>query len=163
VPEAVLAFSPLKAEERPIYLRRMSGFGIAATRVAFIPAPSDEAEGRARYRLVDAVLDTLPYTGGDTTAVALDVGVPVVTRVGERHAERVSYSLLAHLGVTDTVAHTDEDYVAIACRLARDAPWRKGIASAIGDRMKTAAMADPVRYARSLEAAYRRALADKAA
>jgi protein O-GlcNAc transferase len=163
VPEAVLAFSPLKAEEKPIYLRRLSGFGIPAERVAFIPAPRDEADGRARYRLVDAVLDTLPYTGGDTTAVALDMGVPVVTRVGERHAERMSYSLLAHLGVTDTVAHTDEDYVAIACRLARDAPWRRGIASTISDRMATAAIADPVRYARNLEAAYRRALAAKAA
>ncbi len=163
VPEAVLAFSPLKADEKPIYLRRLSGFGIPATRAAFIPTPRDEAQGRARYRLVDAVLDTLPYTGGDTTAVALDMGVPVVTRVGERHAERVSYSLLAHLGVTDTVAHTDEDYVAIACRLACDAPWRRGIASAITDRMATAAMADPVRYARSLETAYHRALAAKAA
>ena len=163
VPEAVLAFSPLKADEKPMYLRRLSGFGIPATRVAFIPAPRDEAEGRARYRWVDAVLDTLPYTGGDTTAAALDMGVPVVTRVGERHAERVSYSLLAHLGVTDTVAHTDEDYVAIACRLARDATWRRGIAAAISERIATAAMADPVRYARSLEAAYRRALVAKAA
>jgi predicted O-linked N-acetylglucosamine transferase (SPINDLY family) len=163
VPEAVLAFSPLNADEKPIYLRRVSGFGIPTTRVAFIPTPRGEAVGRARYRLVDAVLDTLPYTGGDTTAVALDMGLPVVTRVGERHAERMSYSLLAHLGVTDTVAHSDEDYVAIACRLARDAPWRRDIASAISDRMATAAIADPVRYARSLETGYRRALAAQAA
>ena len=64
------------------------------------------------------MLDTLPYTGGDTTAAALDMGVPVVTRVGERAAERMTWSLLAHLGVTDTAAATDADYVAIACRLA---------------------------------------------
>jgi predicted O-linked N-acetylglucosamine transferase (SPINDLY family) len=112
--------------------------------------------------LLDAVLDTLPYTGGDTTAAALDMGVPVVTRVGERHAERVSYSLLAHLGVTDTVARNDDEYVAIACRLAEDAAWRAVIAARIVDRLPDSGLADARRYARSLEAAYERALTAKA-
>jgi protein O-GlcNAc transferase len=163
LPGAVLAFSPLKTEERPLLLQRLAAFGVPASRVVFVPAPRNDEEGRARYRLVDAVLDTLPYTGGDTTAAALDMGVPVVTRVGERHAERVGYSLLAHLGVTDTVAHSDDDYVAIACRLAQDAGWRQKVASSIIARLATSGVADPVRHARSLEAAYRRALVAKAA
>lgn len=162
VPEALLALSPLKDVERPIYLRRLAGFGIALERIVFIPASDNAAADRTRYRLLDAVLDTLPYTGGDTTAAALDMGVPVVTRVGLRHAERVSYSLLVHLGVTDTAAQSDDDYVAIACRLAREPAWRKCVGEAISARLPSSGLADANRYAKSLEAAYERALAPAA-
>ena len=161
VPGALLAFSPIKDAERPIYLRRVAGFGIPEERVAFIPMAQDDAVARSRYRLVDVVLDTLPYTGGDTTAAALDMGVPVVTRVGVRHAERVSYSLLSHLGVTETVAHSDDEYVAIACRLAEDPAWRAGVAEAIAVKLPGSGLADAKRYARSLEHAYEHALAAK--
>ena len=50
--------------------------------MTFIPRAADDAGDRARYRLIDVVLDTMPYSGGDTTAAALEMGVPVVTRVG---------------------------------------------------------------------------------
>lgn len=159
VPGSVLAFSPHKESARPLFLRRLASFGIDASRVAFVPWTLDEAQDRARYSLVDVVLDTLPYTGGDTTAAALDRGVPVVTRVGERAAERMTYSLLAHLGVTDTVAESDEDYVAIACRLAGDPSWRAGVAAAITAKLPCSGLADLERYARSLEDAYERAVA----
>jgi len=158
---AMLALSPLSDAERPIYLRRLAGFGIPAERIVFIPMAQDDAVARTRYRLVDIVLDTLPYTGGDTTAAALDMSVPVVTRVGERHAERVSYSLLAHLGVTETVARSDEEYVEIACRLAEDRAWRERVAAAIPAKFPDCGLADPARYAKSLERAYERALAAK--
>ena len=89
------------------------------------------------------------------------MAVPVVTRVGERAAERMTYSLLAHLGVTDTVAGTDDEYVAIACRLAQDRAWRASIASAIAAKLPRSGLADLDRYARALEAAYERAVALK--
>jgi predicted O-linked N-acetylglucosamine transferase (SPINDLY family) len=128
----------------------------------FIPTAQDDARDRTRYHLLDVVLDTMPYTGGDTTAAALDMGVPVVTRVGERQAERVSYSLLAHLGVTDTVARNDDEYVAIACRLAQDRAWCATIAATIVAKLPDSGLADARRYARNLESAYERALRAKA-
>jgi protein O-GlcNAc transferase len=161
LPQALLAFSPGNVSEHSLYRRRVAGFGIDPGRVLFIPRAADEAGDRARYSLVDVVLDTMPYTGGDTTAAALDMGVPVVTCAGERHAERMSLSLLSHLGITDTVAHSDADYVAMACRLADDAAWRAEIAARIADRFPRSAMTDMRRYARCLEDAYARALAIK--
>ena len=158
---ALLAFSPLNESERPAYTRRLAGMGIAPERMVFVPATRYYARDRTRYGVIDIVLDTLPYTGGDTTAVALDMAVPVVTRVGERHAERMSYSLLAHLGVTDTVAASDDEYVAIACRLADDRAWRQQISTAIRVRLPQSGLADMARYTRSLETAYGRALALK--
>jgi predicted O-linked N-acetylglucosamine transferase (SPINDLY family) len=89
------------------------------------------------------------------------MGVPVVTRVGERQAERMTYSLLAHLGVTTTVAHSDGDYVAIACRLAVDRPWRDAVAAEMVAALPGSCLADAGRYTRSLENAYERALAIK--
>jgi protein O-GlcNAc transferase len=159
VPGSVLAFSPHRDADRALYLRRLASFGIGHDRVAFVPWTMADATDRARYRIVDIVLDTMPYTGGDTTAAALDMGVPVVTRVGERAAERMSWSLLAHLGVTDTAAQTDTEYIAIACRLADDAGWRTAVASAIASRLPQSGLADSDRYTRALEAVYERALA----
>jgi predicted O-linked N-acetylglucosamine transferase (SPINDLY family) len=158
VPLGVLAFSPHRARERPLYVRRLESFGIPRERIVFIPCTRNDAHDRARYRLIDVVLDTMPYTGGDTTAAALDMHVPVVTRVGERAAERMTWSLLAHLGVTETAARTDEEYVAIACRLGTDAIWRASIAAAIAEKLPRSGLADFDGYTRALEAAYARAL-----
>jgi len=154
-----LAFSPFKENERPMLLRRLASAGIAAERVVFLPATWDEAKDRTRYAVVDIVLDTLPYTGGDTTAAALDMGIPVVTRCGDRHAERMTFSILAHLGVTSTVAHTDADYVAIACRLAFEPAWRAEVATTIRQHLAASPLADPAHYTRCLEDALRRAVA----
>ena len=71
----------------------------------------------------------------------------------------MSLSLLSHLGVTDTVAHGDAEYVAIACRLADDAAWRLGVAAKIVDRFQRSDLSDTRRYAACLEDAYARALA----
>ena len=84
--------------------------------------------------------------------------VPVVTRVGERAAERMTWSLLAHLGVTDTVARTDAEYVEIACRLARDASWRAAVRAAIAERLPSSGLADFDAYTRALESALERAV-----
>ncbi|HEY2864794.1 MAG TPA: tetratricopeptide repeat protein [Casimicrobiaceae bacterium] len=159
VPGSVLAFSPQRQTPPVLYRRRLESFGIAPERVVFIPWAIDDAIDRARYRLIDVVLDTLPYTGGDTTTAAIDMGVPVVTRVGERQAERIGYSILTHLGVDATIAHADDDYVAIACRLARDRAWRDSIAADIIAALPRSGLADFDRYTRSLENAYERALA----
>ncbi|HKW81780.1 MAG TPA: tetratricopeptide repeat protein [Casimicrobiaceae bacterium] len=158
IPGSVLAFSPRNEAQQPLYRRRLESFGIAAERIVFIAWTRDDAEDRARYRLVDVVLDTLPYTGGDTTAAALDMGVPVVTRVGERAAERMGYSILRHLGVTATIARDDDEYVAIACRLARDRAWCQAISAEILAALPRSGLADIDRYTRDLEAAYLRAL-----
>lgn len=159
VPGSVLAFSPVNDDERAAIARRTCGFGIPPDRIAFVPyRKGDDAANRARYALVDVVLDTMPYSGGDTTAAALDAGVPVVARVGARHAERVSYSILVHLGVVQTIAHTDDGYVELAARLAGDGAFRAEVRASVARAMNDPAATDPVRYARALEDAYLRAL-----
>ncbi len=162
VPEAALAFSPPSDDDRLAIERRVTGLGLPADRLIWIPyRHGDDPFNRGRYAAVDIALDTMPCTGGDTTAAALDAGVPVVTRVGARHAERMSYSILMHLSLTQTIAQTDDGYVDLAVRLARDAAFRGDVRAAVSAAMADPAVTDPVRYARALEDAYARGLSPK--
>ncbi|HEY7786916.1 MAG TPA: hypothetical protein VIF33_00225, partial [Casimicrobiaceae bacterium] len=162
VPNAVLAFSPVHPALRSVFQRIAAVAGIDARRVVFVPQGHDDAENQARYRLIDFVLDPVPYGGVNGTLEALDMNVPVVTLVGRRHAERASYSILANLGVTDTTAQTGGDYVAIAARLASDPAFMRSVRERIAAGLRHSPLTDMEAHTRHLEAAYVDALATRA-
>ena len=153
LPEAILLFSPLVAAEKTAIVRLLSSAGIDTARIAIITVENTDASLRARYRLVDAVMDTFPYAGGDTTLAALDMGVPVVTLTGNRHSERIGTSILAHLGIDSLIAESEETFVSIAVRLARDAEFMSGIRQKIAVSTKAAGV-NAVDYTHALENAY---------
>jgi predicted O-linked N-acetylglucosamine transferase (SPINDLY family) len=160
VPGARLAFSlapPFRAE--PV-AARLAAFGIPRARVAFIPLDRDEHRMRARYAVADLALDTVPYTGGEATVAALDMGVPVVTVAGQRHSERMAASILHHLGVPELIAADDAAFVDLAVRLATDAAARADARRRILDALDRGVLGDMAHYTRCLEAAYRSALAE---
>jgi predicted O-linked N-acetylglucosamine transferase (SPINDLY family) len=136
--------------------------GIAPERVVFLPQGRDDAENQARYRVVDLVLDTMPFGGVNGTIEALDMGVPVVTLAGKRHGERTSFSMLTNLGVTATIASTGRDYVRIAVRLADEPAFRAEVSAAIAAGLAMSPLVDMAGHTRNLEAAYRSALAQRA-
>jgi predicted O-linked N-acetylglucosamine transferase (SPINDLY family) len=158
VPAARLMFSPARDDDRAALTRRLVGLGIAPARFAFVP--NEPATRPARYALADLALDTLPYTGGDTTAAALAAGVPVVTRIGDRQAERMTASILIHAGLPELVAADDDAYVALAVRVATDAAWRAALRDRIRAAFTSGALTDPSRYAAALERACVRALGE---
>jgi len=157
VPSARLLFSPLRDDDGVALTRRLTDLGIPAVRSAFVP--SEPAWRHARHALADLALDTLPYTGGDTTASALAAGVPVVTRIGERHAERVTASILVHAGLSELVADDDDAFVALAIRVATDNAWRAQLRDRVRVAFSDPKLTDPSRYAAALERAYTRVLA----
>ena len=159
VPHAVLFFSPQRDDDRTALARRLAGFGIGADRFRYIAYELPSLHDR--YAVVDLALDTLPYTGGDTTVAALSAGVPVVTRAGMRHAERMSTSILAHVGLTALIASTDQGYVDLAIRLATDDVFRASQRAAVCAALGNTELTDPATYARALETAYIRALTEK--
>jgi predicted O-linked N-acetylglucosamine transferase (SPINDLY family) len=158
VPQAVLAFSPLQPAHRSAYEHLAAAAGIAQQRLVFVPQGRDDAENQARYRLIDFVLDPMPYGGVNGTLEALDMAVPVVTLVGGRHAERTSFSILANLGVTETIAQTGGEYVAIAVRLATDRRFMEYVRGRIAAGLRASALTDMAAHTRHLEAAYLAAL-----
>lgn len=102
-----------------ITAERLTAAGVDPARVEF-EGMTPYAAMLARYHDVDVALDPFPYTGGTTSILAVWMGVPVVTLVGQTLASRQTYSILANAGVTETVTHSLDDYVATAIRLARD-------------------------------------------
>lgn len=153
-PSAMLAFSPFDASEVANIDRVLARAGIALDRRMIIPATVVEAENRGRYAAIDAVLDTFPYAGGDTTLAALDRDIPVVTFTGTRNAERVGVSLLTHVGIPEMIAASETDYIELACKLVRDTAFRARIAAAIGHARLHTLFGDPANHTKALETAY---------
>jgi predicted O-linked N-acetylglucosamine transferase (SPINDLY family) len=75
-------------------------------------------------RVCDAMLDTLHWSGGNTSLDALACGLPVVTLPGALMRGRQSAGMLEVIGATDLIAADRDDYLRIAVRLATDAAWR---------------------------------------
>jgi CRISPR-associated protein Csy1 len=72
----------------------------------------------------DAMLDTLRWSGGNTTLDAIACALPVITLPGTFMRARQSAGMLTLAGEGELVAAKPDDYVAIAARLARDRGWR---------------------------------------
>ena len=158
VPRALLAFSPNIAWIGDTYPAILAAAGIDAARTIVLPQGKDESHNLARYAVVDFVLDPMPFGNVNGTLEPLNMGVPVVTLVGQNHGERTGYSILSHLGETRTIATSGKEYVDIAVRLATDAAFMRDIRESLSARMADSPAADPSIYVRNLEAAYGAAL-----
>ncbi len=75
----------------------------------------------------DIFLDTIGWSGGHTTLEAIACNLPIVTCPGEFMRGRHSYGILQMLGVTETIAENEAEYIEIAVRLGRDIKWRKSL------------------------------------
>jgi predicted O-linked N-acetylglucosamine transferase (SPINDLY family) len=134
---------------------RPAASGIPENRIVVIQPSADEAVNRARYRHIDVC--------SIRCLTREAIRSPRLTWRG-RHAhgptiERMGQSILTHLGVSETIAQSDEDYVAIACRLAIDPMWRSALSARILAGIESTGIADFSRYTRSLEEAYTRMIA----
>jgi len=136
-------------------LGRLVAGGIEAERVVFDPPGKGTMETLRAYQRVDIGLDTFPYHGTTTTCEALFMGVPVVTRMGDVCAARVSGSILAAAGAPEWAAKTDEEFVAIAAGLAGDAAGLARTRAGLRERVLASALCDEAAFVARLEAAIR--------
>jgi predicted O-linked N-acetylglucosamine transferase (SPINDLY family) len=154
-PDAAWVFSLFDREDEAIVASLMQKKGVRGEQIVFLPPDTDDAALRARYRAVDLVLDTFPYAGGDTTVAALDMNVPVVTLKGTDHASRMGYSVLWHLGLAETIAQSEGDYVRIAVELLASRERCDLVSSRIEVAKRAAPSAHIENHVRSLERAFR--------
>lgn len=139
---------------RARYLDLFSACGIEPDRIDLYDWSENSAAHLALYSRVDIALDTYPYNGTTTTCEALWMGVPVITLRGDRHASRVGASILERVGCAGWVAHTPEEYVDIARRLAGDLPALDGIRRGLRERLRESSLCDAEDFASRMEAAY---------
>ncbi|WP_193748751.1 O-linked N-acetylglucosamine transferase, SPINDLY family protein [Leisingera sp. ANG-Vp] len=93
--------------------------GISGDRVIFARRLPQGAH-LARHQLADLFLDTFAVNAHTTASDSLLAGVPVVTKLGRQFAARVAGSILTAAGVPELVASSDEEYAALALRLAQN-------------------------------------------
>jgi predicted O-linked N-acetylglucosamine transferase (SPINDLY family) len=134
-----------------VTLARLRSFGIGTDRVWLRPRVASRDEHFGFYNQVDIALDTFPYHGTTTTCDALWMGVPVVTRRGERHSSRVGASLLAATSLPDLITGDAERYVDVASKIAQNRSWLSELRSNLRGRMKTSQLMDAAGLARSFE------------
>lgn len=152
------AFSDVSV--RSHFERLFSDNGIDAARLDMRTSQAKISDHLTVYNEVDIALDTLPYNGTTTTCEALWMGVPVLTIHGNRHAERVSASLLKNVGLEDFIAKDNQDYVARATRLSQDRAQLVNIRRNLRNTMINSPLCDEIGMARRLEDAYRQMWVD---
>ncbi|WP_228060314.1 MULTISPECIES: O-linked N-acetylglucosamine transferase, SPINDLY family protein [unclassified Coleofasciculus] len=84
--------------------------------------------------LSDVYLDTLDWSGGNTSLEAIACNLPIVNCPGEFMRGRHSDSFLKMIGVTETIAQNEADYIEIAVKLGLDSAWRHHIAERMKER-----------------------------
>jgi protein O-GlcNAc transferase len=134
--------------------RDVAAANLGAERVVFIGQQS-LAEYFRTYNRIDIALDPFPYLGGTTSCDALWMGVPVVTLAGRTAVGRGGVSLLSQLQLTELIAHTEEEYVATATRLAGDVEWLGELRSTLRPRMLASPLCNAQDFARDVEEKFR--------
>lgn len=125
-------------------------FGIDQGRLQFRPRLS-RVDYLQFHNEVDIVLDTFPFNGGTVTAGSLWMGVPVVTLVGLAHRQRVSYSMLMNIGIDESIAWTESEYIEKASTLANDPTRLSALRRIIPEAMRNSIICDSKRFTQELE------------
>jgi len=113
----------------------------------FLPQQSQE-EFIAATGACDIYLDSVGWAGFNSALEAIAYDLPIVTFPQETLRSRHSVALLERMGVNETVASSQDEYVSLASRLALDPAWRAEIRAKIarnkhrlyGDRRSVAGL-----------------------
>jgi predicted O-linked N-acetylglucosamine transferase (SPINDLY family) len=98
-------------------IEKFAAHGIAAERISFLGTTSRD-EHLAAFSAVDISLDPFPHNGGISTWGIAANGVPVVALLGQTIASGAAGAILLSVGMTDWVAQSAEEYLAIAVKFA---------------------------------------------
>jgi CRISPR-associated protein Csy1 len=139
-PQGTLVFfrdhdEPLTASYRERLFQALASRGLhGESRTVFLPR-MEHGDYLRVNALCDAMLDTLHWSGGNTSLDAFAAGLPLVTLPGRFMRGRQSLAMLHLAGLGELVARDEEDYVRLATRLAAGGNWRE----AIGARVRAGA------------------------
>lgn len=165
VPRAKFVFIKFAESQRCCFVQRLerafAGFGlVAADHLIFYPLLNSVTYNVLNAE-VDIYLDSIGWSGGNTTFESLPFDKPIVTMPGEFMRGRHTAAILTMMGLEEMIAATTEEYVAIAVRLARDSAWREMISQKIAaNKQKVYGDLTPVRaLERFMEQAVRAATA----
>src|SRR5207253_11463488 len=105
---------------------RKRGIDIHERAIFLMPNLAHESYLRLN-ELCDVMLDTLHWSGGNTSLDALASGLPVVTLPGQLMRGRQSMAMLHLLGLPELITPNPEEYVERAVAVGRDKEYRRSL------------------------------------
>jgi predicted O-linked N-acetylglucosamine transferase (SPINDLY family) len=135
-----------------VFRQRFVEYGIPSDRF-LLEGASPRAELLASYHRVDIVLDPFPCTGDTTNFEALWMGVPVITKKGDRFISRVGQSIVHNAGLSDWIAENDDDYVDKVVSHTMDLLQLAALRGGLRQQVLDSPLFDASRFARHLEEA----------
>jgi protein O-GlcNAc transferase len=132
-----------------------ASYGIEPSRVTVLRLMRNNFDHMSAYSNIDIALDCYPYNGTTTTCEALVMGCPVITMMGDSHVSRVSSSILTHVGHTEWIAHSKEEFLSIGLGLIADLQKLSQIRSKLRSEMYASSLCDAQRMRRELGDAIR--------
>jgi protein O-GlcNAc transferase len=138
---------------------RLTRAGVDVRRVEIRGHAPSYPQHLETYREVDIALDTTPYNGTTTVCDALLMGVPIVgvypDATHDRHAARVTLSLLSGAGMPELIAADEDALVERCAELASDPVGLNALRPRLRERLLASAVCDAGAFAERFWAALR--------
>ena len=137
-------------------VKEFAKHGISDERIKCLGYTVTREEHLRLYNSIDISLDTFPYNGTVTTLEALWMNMPVITLVGESHAQRVSYSILKNLNLDQLIAFTEEEYVSKSIELAEHPELIRELKTKMRKNLLASSICNPKVITREMELNFKR-------
>jgi predicted O-linked N-acetylglucosamine transferase (SPINDLY family) len=128
--------------------------GIDPSRLIFASRLDLREDHLNRIKLADLFLDTRPYNAHATTSDALQIGLPVLTLIGESFASRVAASLINSVNLSELIVQTPEEYEIAAIELGSNSGKFNQIKDKLRENLTLSPLYNTPLYTRGLESAY---------
>jgi predicted O-linked N-acetylglucosamine transferase (SPINDLY family) len=128
--------------------------GVDENRIIFASRLTLREDHLNRIQLADLFIDTLPYNAHATTSDALQVGLPVLTCIGNSFASRVAASLINSVNLPELITNTQEQYESLAMELATHPEKLKTIKKKLNNNLPESPLYDTPLFTQHLESAY---------
>jgi predicted O-linked N-acetylglucosamine transferase (SPINDLY family) len=133
---------------------RFTAHGVASERIQCL-GPTSRLEHLAAYDDIDICLDPFPMNGGVSTWEALQVGVPVLAKLGNSNGGRAGGAILCSIGLNDWVVETEAQYIEVALKHAAQPQYLAALRTELPGRIEASASGNTQNYTRAVEQAYR--------
>ena len=139
---------------RELIVARFAAHGIAPERVQCLGS-TPRVEHLAAYDDVDICLDPFPQNGGVSTWEALQVGVPVLAKLGNGQASRAAGAVISSVGLHEWVTDNETGYVDLAVKYASQPDYLAALRSELSAKVLASPSGNTQHYTRAAEAGYR--------
>ena len=154
-PNAKLFLKTRQFSDRQVeqdFRRKLLSLGVDADRL-IIEGHSSREDYFRTYNRVDIALDPFPFPGGTTSIEGLWMGVPFVTRKGNRFYSHNGETILHNIGLSDWIAEDDEAYIRKAIEFSKDRVVLERLRQGMRARLIASPLFDSERFARNFETA----------